>query len=348
MERINNAYPPRSERSCHLLLRAPESRNIFHKMKNGIERTRYVCGFFLLIAIQPAFLPAQVKVESSESQIAVTVNGKLLTALQMGKDANKPYLAPLLTASGKHVTRGFPMEKIAGEPTDHPHQRGIWMGAEHLSGMNLWEIDPADPHPHMGAIQFQKVVETHDGLKSGGFTVTAQWMDQDGHPIIDETLTLTFYAEPAESRVFDIDMQLKAIKLATFEDARDGVIGIRFAPAFDESQSGKVANAEGIQGAKQIEGKHSPWVDWQASLDGEQIGVTLMDSPKNYRAPTTWITRTMGLLFANPFAQRYYDKSREDGSLSLQPGDELRLRYRVLIHPAGADIAAAYKEYAER
>jgi hypothetical protein len=32
--------------------------------------------------------------------------------------------------------------------------------------------------------------------------------------------------------------------------------------------------------------------------------------------------------------------------MSLQPGDELRLRYRVLIHPAGTDIAAAYKEYA--
>jgi len=52
-----------------------------------------------------------------------------------------------------------------------------------------------------------------------------------------------------------------------------------------------------------------------------------------------------GLLFSNPFAQRYYDKSREDGSLSLQPGDELQLRYRVLIHPADANIAAAYKEY---
>jgi hypothetical protein len=295
--------------------------------------------------IQTAHLPAQVRIDTLDDRIAVHVNGQLFTALQKGKDANKPYLSPLLTASGKHVTRGFPLEKIAGEPTDHPHQRGVWMGAEHVSGMNLWEIDPADPHPHMGSIQFQTIVETHDGLKSGGFTVAAQWMDQDGHPIIDETLTLTFYAEPAQDRMFDVDMRLRAIKLTTFEDARDGVIGIRFAPAFDESRGGKVVNAEGLQGSGNIDGSHSSWVDWQATLDGEKTGVTLMDYPGNRRAPTTWRAREFGLLFANPFAQRFYDKSRADGSLGMQPGDELRLRYRILIHPAGADIAEAFKEY---
>ncbi|MDR3750452.1 MAG: PmoA family protein [Terracidiphilus sp.] len=307
----------------------------------------YVYGIFLFFFLVAANAVAQVQIEASESQIAVHINGKLFTTLQKGKDANKPYLAPLLTASGKHVTRGFPMEKIAGEPTDHPHQRGVWMGAEHLSGMNIWENDPADPHPHMGTIEFRNVLETHDGPKSGGFTIAAQWINQDGQPIIDETLAVTFYAEPAESRTFDVDMRLKAIKLSTFEDGRDGVIGIRFAPAFAEDQGGRVVNAEGLQGSSKIEGAHSTWVDWQATLDGEKVGVAIMDNPGNRRAPTTWRAREFGLLFANPFAQRFYDKSRADGSLGLQPGDELRLRYRFLIHPAGTDIAAAFKDYCE-
>ena len=306
---------------------------------------KFICGLLLLLVFQAVHLFAQVKVEVSDDKVTVLVNGKLFTALQKGKNANKPYLSPILTASGKHVTRGFPLEKIAGEPTDHPHQRGVWMGAEHVSGMNIWEIDPADPHSHMGSIQFQKVVETHDGPKSGGFTVAAQWMDQDGKPILDETLTLTFYAEPVQNRMFDVDMRLKAIKLTTFEDARDGVIGIRFAPSFDESKGGKVVNAEGLQGSGKIEGAHSSWVDWQADLDGEKVGVAMMDHPANHRAPTTWRAREFGLLFANPFAQRFYDKTRADGSLGLQIGDELRLRYRFLIHPTGADIAAAFKEY---
>jgi hypothetical protein len=221
------------------------------------------------------------------------------------------------------------------------------LGFEHLSGMNLWELDPADPHPHMGSIQFLKVLETHDGEKSGGFTVAAQWIDQDGAPIIEEILIVTVYAEPAQQRVFDIDLRLKGIKLATFEDSRDGILGIRLATPFDERNGGKVVNADGLQGARQIEGSHSSWVDWQADLDGERVGVTIMNSPRNRRAPTTWRCVPIGLLFANPFAQRYYDKSREDGSLSLQPGDELRLRYRVLIHSAGTDLLAAYKEFSE-
>ena len=54
-----------------------------------------------------------------------------------------------------------------------------------------------------------------------------------------------------------------------------------------------------------------------------------------------------GLLFANPFAQRYYDKSREDGSLSLQPGDELHLRYRFLIHTLDTNVAKAFKEFSD-
>jgi len=311
--------------------------------------TTYILRCCLLTAIlAPRLTHAQVKVQTGTDEMVVNINGKPFTKLHKGKEANKPYLAPLLTASGKHVTRGFPMEQIAGDPTDHPHQRGMWIGYEHLSGTNMWEIDPADPQPHSGSIQFQNETETRDGEKSGGLTVAAQWLNQDGQPVIDESMTLTFYSEPSQSRMFDVDLKLKAIKLSTFEDARDGLIGFRFAPPFAEDQGGKVVNADGVEGADRIEGTHSNWVDWRADLDGEKVGVAVMNHPSNHRAPTTWRLKPFGLVFANPFAQRYYDKSRPDGSMSLQPGDELRLRYRVLIHPNEMNIAAAYEEYSRQ
>ena len=304
----------------------------------------YSC-LLALVVLTTAYAHAQVKVQVEDDRIAVSINGRPFTALHKGKEANKPYLAPLLTASGKHVTRGYPMEQIAGEPTDHPHQRGMWFGYEHLSGINIWEIDPADPQPHSGSIQFEKVIETHDGEQTGGFTIAAQWLNSDAKPVIEETLALTFYAGPARSRMFDVDLRLKAIRLSTFEDARDGGIGFRFSLPFDETHGGKVVNAEGIEGADKIEGTQSNWVDWEADVDGEKVGIAVMNHPANHRAPTTWRLKPFGLLFANPFAQRYYDKSRRDGSMSLQPGDELQLRYRVLIHPSDTNIATAYKEY---
>jgi hypothetical protein len=52
------------------------------------------------------------------------------------------------------------------------------------------------------------------------------------------------------------------------------------------------------------------------------------------------------LVFASPFASRDYAPSAPDGSVTLQTGEDLTLRYRILIHPAGADVAAAFKEFA--
>lgn len=39
----------------------------------------------------------------------------------------KPVLYPLKTASGKVLTRGFPLDTIPGERVDHPHHVGHWM-----------------------------------------------------------------------------------------------------------------------------------------------------------------------------------------------------------------------------
>jgi hypothetical protein len=311
----------------------------------GLRPFAAACCASALLLLAPC-VTAQVRIEDSENRVTISIDGKPFTALEKGAAAHKPYISPIFTASGKRITRGFPDDPQPGDPTDHPHQRGLWLGAEHLSGLNLWELDPADPHPGMGSIRFDKVVAIKNGEDTGALTIAATWLDPDYKPLLEETLTLTFHAHTGASRVMDIDMRLKAVKLATFEDARDGVIGIRLAPGFDEARGGKMVNAEGVAGAKPTEGKHSAWMDWQTTLEGETVGVTLMESPGNPHAPSTWITRGMGLMFSNPFAQRYYDKTRKDGSLSLQPGDELQLRYRLLLHPAGTDVAAAYKEYA--
>ena len=115
--------------------------------------------------------------------------------------------------------------------------------------------------------------------------MAAQWVNQDGKPVIDEILSLTFYAEPAQDRMFDVDVRLKAIKLSTFEDARDGFIGFRFAPPFDETHGGKVVNADGVEGADKIEGTHSNWVDWKAEIDGEKIGVAFINHPATIALP---------------------------------------------------------------
>jgi hypothetical protein len=78
--------------------------------------------------------------------------------------------------------------------------------------------------------------------------------------------------------------------------------------------------------------------------------VAILEHPSNPRHPTYWHSRAYGLFAANPFGVRDFtgDKTK-DGSLTIEPGQSVRFRYRVVIHPGdvkAANIAALYQKYA--
>jgi hypothetical protein len=291
-------------------------------------------------------LAVTVTVEKEKERIVVAIDGKPFTALHTSGDARKLYLHPVLSATGRRVTRAFPMEKVAGESTDHAHQRGVWIGAERLSGVDFWENEPGYDRPSTGRVVLKDVVDVHSGADAGRFTIHADWIAPGDQPWIAETRTMTFQAGPQNERLIDIDLKLLAKKRVTFEDNHDAILGLRLATAFEEAHGGKAVNAEGLVGWERLRGARSAWVDWHATVDGEDVGVAVMDAPTNFRFPTPWHVRDYALLFASPFASRDYNPSAADGSLTLEPGKELRLRYRILIHPKSVDVAAAFKKFA--
>lgn len=66
-----------------------------------------------------------------------------------------------LTPSDVKVARSYPATRsVAEEPTNHPHQKGLGMGVEHLSGTDVWENDSSCT-PRMGRIVFKDL--TKDG-----------------------------------------------------------------------------------------------------------------------------------------------------------------------------------------
>ena len=69
-------------------------------------------------------------------------------------------------------------------------------------------------------------------------------------------------------------------------------------------------------------------------LDGEKVGIVMMDHPGNPRHPTYWHSRGYGLHSINPFGVHdFLNDKNQDGSLTLQPGEHVRFRYRVVVHP---------------
>ena len=191
------------------------------------------------------------------------------------------------------------------------------------------------------------VSDVHNGADEGRFTIRAKWLSPMGDNPIVETRTMTFGAPSPDQRTIDIDLRLTAKSTVTFADNHDAILGLRLAKEFEEAQGGKAVNAEGVTGWERLRGARSAWVDWRATVGGEEVGVAVMDAPTNFRFPTPWHVRDYALLFASPFAFRDYKPTAQDGSLTLKPGDELKLRYRILVHSGAVDMKAAFHDFAK-
>jgi len=214
--------------------------------------------------------------------------------------------------------------------------------------MDFWENEPSYNRPNMGTIRFTRVADVKSGESEGRFTIHADWLSPSGELVIDEARAMAFRGGTDGQRAIDIDLLLTAHRLLTFDDDHDAILGLRLATPFEEKHGGHAVNAEGVKGWERLRGSRSAWVDWHANLDGEEAGVAVMDFPGNFRFPTPWHVRDYALLFASPFAFRNFSPTAPDGSLTMKSGDTLHLRYRILVHPAATDVAAAFKEFARR
>ena len=88
-------------------------------------------------------------------------------------------------------------------------------------------------------------------------------------------------------------------------------------------------NAQGGEGEPNVWGKRSEWVDYSGLLDGEKVGVVMMDHPGNPRHPTYWHSRGYGLHSINPFGvSDFLNDKTQNGSLTIEPGQHVRFRYR--------------------
>ena len=289
-------------------------------------------------------LSAQVRL--SPEDIGVNIDGKPFTTFHYGNDANKPFLAPLRSASGKIVTRGFPMENIPGESRDHLHHRGLWFSYDDVNGVKFWENDPSYTKPHIGRIVVHDT-SWKDGDRSGTLTANMEWRDPDGKTILLEHRDMVFYSDP-KLRTIDFITTLTAPIEVTFGDTKEGAFAIRLAEAFTEPKGGKIVDANGRTRMVNVWGKRSNWVDYSAQLDGEQLGVAIFDNPKNLKSPTYWHARDYGLFALNPFGQAAFDPNQEESKLKLAPGQKVEFRWRVVIHPGDVDtghVADLYKEY---
>lgn len=284
-----------------------------------------------------AALPLAAQVRFAPDTISIDIDGKPFTEFHAGTDVGKPYLAPLRSASGKIVTRHYPMEMVEGESRDHPHHRGLWFSYDDVNSIKFWENDPSYTKPNIGHIVVRDT-KWNDGAKAGTLTMVADWKNPSGKVELVENRIMTFYSDPA-LRTIDFDITLTASGKVVFGDTKEGAFAIRLADSMSEKKGGKMVNAEGQSGMKAVWGHKSKWVDYSGDVEGEKVGVAIMDHPSNPRHPTYWHARDYGLFALDPFGQQAFDKTQPESSWTLEKGQSLRFRWRVVIHGGDAESA---------
>jgi hypothetical protein len=209
--------------------------------------------------------------------------------------------------------------------------------------------------------QVVKNLKVKSGSQTGTIECDIEWT-AGGQLLMNEHRTVTFYSGEAagpSNRQIDFDLDLEAKQKVTFGDTQEGTFSMRLAPWMEYPQkrapqepkrTGLMINAEGAKGEEGVWGKRSNWVDYSGQTGEEKIGIAMFDYPKNPGHPNNWHTRGYGLFGVNLFGLHDFDKNATGtGGKTLSPGQHLRYRFRVIIHPGDAEAAKikeAYQKYA--
>ncbi len=303
----------------------------------------------ILIAVLLIAAPlqaAQFDVEKDKDGVTVKLNGNLLTRYLI-KSGHKPIFWPVIGPNGKEITRSYPMvpEGKPDERQDHIHHRSFWFTHGDVNGVDFWaEGEKA------GNIVHREFVKVEGGDKAVIVTRN-DWIAPDGKKYCEDERSFTFSAKE-DAWCVDCDITVKAgDSEVKFGDTKEGSFGVRVAGSMkvDKPGHGHIINSEGqTDGASW--GKQAAWVDYHGPVDGETVGVAILNHPTSFRFPTYWHVRTYGLFCANPFGLHNFKGADFDGSHTLQPGESFTLRHRVLFHKGDekeGKVAEAFAEYAK-
>lgn len=284
-----------------------------------------------------------VQVVRDEHGAKVLVDGELFTHYLV--DAGpKPYCWPVRSATGKDVTRAYPMKDVSGEKHDHRHHRSWWFTHGDVNGVDFWS--EAGDH---GTIVHRKFLALESGLQVGRLRTLNDWLAPDGTKVCQDERELRIYHR-SDARVVDFDVTVRAgAEPATFGDTKEGMMGVRVATSMDVNSEpgGHIVNSRG-QRDGDAWGRQAEWVDYYGPVDGETLGVAILNHPDSFRAPTHWHVRTYGLFAANPFGLHDFLRSSDvNGSHTLQPGESMTFRYRLYIHSGDTQEARVAEEYAK-
>ena len=304
-------------------------------------------AFVAALSFAQTAVAADIVVEKTDSGVNVKVGDQPFTTYVFQSKV-KPILWPVIGPTGKEMTRAWPMrEGNPDEKKDHPHQRSFWFTHGEVNGIDFW----AETAKVQGRIEHKELVKAEGG-KTGTIVTRSEWVGPDGGKHLAEEKTMRFGADQS-SRWIDSDIVLTALAdEVKFGDTKEGSFGLRIPGTMEVDRKptgGRIITSEGLTD-KDAWGKPASWVDYHGPVQGETLGIAILNHPSSFRYPNGWHVRTYGLFAANPFGEGDFRGQQVETSYTMKKGESLTFRYRVIFHKGDekeGKIAEAFAKYAK-
>lgn len=330
--------------------------------------------FVFIVSLVSAQSKIQLVEKPAEKKVDVLIDNELFTSYIYPDNIKKPVLWPVITAGGNEITRQFPMKNKAGERVDHPHHIGIWLNYGDVNGLDFWnnsEAIPAENADKYGTIYHDKVVSAKSGNKSAVLKTTAEWKNNSGEKLLDESTGFTFSTE-GKTRIIDRETTLKAVNgKVNITDNKEGMFAIRVTRELELPSTGKVKlvdshgvvteveasdddiangnylSSEGIEGGD-VWGTRARWMKLYGEVNGEKVAIVIFDHKDNPGYPTYWHARGYGLFAANTLGQKIFSDGKEEMNFYIDNGKSATFKYRLAVfsgNPSAEEINKMAKDF---
>jgi hypothetical protein len=279
----------------------------------------------------------EVLAKLDKDKVAVAVGGQLFTCYKFAASQKYPYFWPVNgPVSGRSITTE------SSQP--YPHHHSLFFGCDRVNGGNYWQ----EGNERGQIVSLGPKIIKPSGRRAV-FTDTCLWQQPQEKPIIRDRRRITISAPSENLRFIDFEITLEPLTAIHILKTNHSLFSARVMPELSVNSGGTLINAEGKTSEKGTWGVPSPWCDYFGTRDNITEGIAVLQHPSNpppAESPCQWFTRDYGFFSPTPM---FWLK---DGRVDLAKGEELTLRYRVVVHAGDVetggieDIFRRYKQAA--
>lgn len=311
-----------------------------HSLTSAVSKPRALLVLALSAGLAACAAPAsgpssssalQLRAEQLDDRVRVTTtDGQVVTEYRYAANQKYPYFYPVAgPRTGASVTTE------SSEP--YPHHHSLFFGADFVNGGNYWQDELS-----RGQILAQETRIVRASGPEVELRQTNLWSRPGAESPFRDERVIRISAPSPEIRLIDFDVTLTALIDVHVRKSNHSLFAARMVPALSVDSGGVLIDARGRRNAEGTFGQEAEWADFSGTRNGVEEGLAILNHPSNPWTPPPWFTRDYGFFSPTPL------EWLAEG-VRLARGEQLRLRYRTVVHGGDADdagIAGLYAEYA--